>query len=115
VKKPDRNRRADIAYIRAMSALDKVPKKPPSPETRERYDAFVAQLDCPEPMRGLIPIDIREAHIVRDFFLAKAKPRHFAMFAQRFGITIAEMRHERDRALQRLEAAAHKLHVVSHG
>jgi hypothetical protein len=114
MKKPDRRRRVVLAFVDALAANDRARKHPPT-EAQLSFASFAEEKHRANPndlMVQLMPTDLREAFIVRDYGIASPRPRHFAYFANHVGMDVKEVSRERDRALARLEAAAHTLRPV---
>jgi hypothetical protein len=116
-KKPNRRARARSAVKRAFKALERR-KKPPTPAAM-RFRADVRawkheamERDPNDLMWMLVPEDLSKAMVSADFAMAMIWPSDFAWWGEQLGMTVKEVRQERDRALARLEAAAHQLRAV---
>jgi hypothetical protein len=119
-KKPNRRQRARIAMIAIREKKRTIRRKSPSDEMLKTYQLYAQryQAGCDDSDFGrliarLMPEDLTEARIMADFALCMTPPRDFAQTGVSLGISLPELRRERDRALERLEAAAHQLRSVA--
>ena len=85
--------------------------KPPTAEMRFSYELYAAlyQAGCDDSdfgrlMAMMMPEDLADARVQADFALCMTMPGDFARMAEHLGMTVAELRRKRDRALERLEA-----------
>jgi hypothetical protein len=117
-KKLKRRQRAQRAFIAIHRRQSTTNRKTPSAEIRKNYELYAQHYpdgcDGSDPgclLAWLKPDDLTEARIRADFALCMTAPR----CADRLGMSVAEFRRERDRALERLEAATHQLSLVECG
>src|SRR5215510_10367902 len=108
VKKPNRRQRAHLAMAAIRQKKMAMRRKPPSDEIRETYECYTEgyQAGCDDNgfgllMAMLIPTDLEDARERADFSMCMTMPREFAEMAEHLGMTVAEFRRERDRALER--------------
>lgn len=118
-KKPNRRQRADLAMAAIREKRRAMRRKPLSGEMREAFARYakIWQDGCDDSDFGrlmalLVPRDLDEKRAMTDYVIATIPPRLYAHSAAQLDMTIAELRRERDRALARLEAAAHTLRLT---
>src|SRR5947209_7815693 len=118
-KKPTRRQRAIRAHRAILEKQRAARRKPPTAEMRVAYEFYAAlyEAGCDDSdfgrlMTMMMPKALDEARVTADFALCMTMPREFPPMAEKLDMTVAELRRERDRALDRLEAAAHQLRLV---